>query len=150
MSTSTPPAAGGTRIVIVSGSLRKASFNTHLARAAAQLAPAGAQVEVATLHGIPLYDGDLEADSGLPENLEDTCSTDADCELCTGPLGIGDPCCPGCPLISSKEICAQIRAAMDACEPGRLPLCPQVACLFPGSPKCSPEGKCTMTPGIEQ
>ncbi len=53
-------------IVALSGSLRRASLNTALARAAAELAPAGTSVDVRTLHGIPLYDGDLEAAQGAP------------------------------------------------------------------------------------
>jgi len=56
-----------TRIIGISGSLRKGSFNTALLHAAAELAPPGVELEVATLHGIPLYDGDLEAASGIPE-----------------------------------------------------------------------------------
>ena len=54
------------RILGLSGSLRAGSFNTALLRAAAGLMPAGASLEVATLHGIPLYDGDLEQREGLP------------------------------------------------------------------------------------
>ena len=41
------------RILALSGSLRHGSFNTALARAAKAQAPAGVEVEVATLHGIP-------------------------------------------------------------------------------------------------
>jgi len=55
-----------TRILGISGSLRTGSFNTALLRAAQPVAPAGVEVEVATLHGIPLYDGDLEQREGLP------------------------------------------------------------------------------------
>lgn len=55
-----------TQLLAISGSLRRASFNTALARAAAQLAPDGVGIEVTTLHGIPLYDGDLEAQDGIP------------------------------------------------------------------------------------
>lgn len=56
-----------TMILGISGSLRRASYNTALLRAAAGLAPSGTTVDMATLHGIPLYDGDLEAEHGLPE-----------------------------------------------------------------------------------
>lgn len=59
-----------TRILALSGSLRAASFNTALACAARRQAPDGVEVEVATLHGIPLYDGDLEAASGIPEAVQ--------------------------------------------------------------------------------
>ncbi len=55
-----------TRILALSGSLRAGAFNTALARAAQSMAPEGVQIEVATLHGIPLYDGDLEAREGIP------------------------------------------------------------------------------------
>ncbi|HPE60783.1 MAG: NAD(P)H-dependent oxidoreductase [Thiothrix sp.] len=55
------------KILALSGSLRAKSFNTGLAHNAARLAPDGVTVTVATLHGIPLYDGDLEARSGIPE-----------------------------------------------------------------------------------
>ena len=54
------------RVLALSGSLRHASFNTALAQAVKVMAPQGMEVEVATLHGIPLYDGDLEASEGIP------------------------------------------------------------------------------------
>ncbi|HZT02386.1 MAG TPA: NADPH-dependent FMN reductase [Steroidobacteraceae bacterium] len=50
----------------ISGSLRRGSFNTALLRAAARSMPEGAVLEVRTLHGIPLYDGDVEARDGIP------------------------------------------------------------------------------------
>ena len=53
-------------ILALSGALRRASYNTALLRAAAELAPQGVSLEVRTLHGIPLYDGDVEA-QGMPE-----------------------------------------------------------------------------------
>lgn len=49
----------------ISGSLRRGSFNTALLRAAVTLLPAGSTLEIRTLHEIPLYDGDLEA-QGMP------------------------------------------------------------------------------------
>jgi len=54
------------RVVGLSGSLRKASFNTRLLRSAASLMPEGATLDVRTVHGIPLFDGDEEAGRGLP------------------------------------------------------------------------------------
>ena len=59
-----------TRILALSGSLRTGSFNTALARAAKAQAPEGVTVEVATLHGIPLYDADDEAATGIPEAVQ--------------------------------------------------------------------------------
>ncbi|HEX9853073.1 MAG TPA: NADPH-dependent FMN reductase [Woeseiaceae bacterium] len=54
------------RILGISGSLRGGSFNTALLRAAQALAPADGQLDVVTLAGIPLYDGDLELRAGIP------------------------------------------------------------------------------------
>jgi NAD(P)H-dependent FMN reductase len=54
------------RILGISGSLRSRSINTSLLKAMAALAPAGTLIETATLHGIPLYDGDVEAADGIP------------------------------------------------------------------------------------
>lgn len=54
------------KIIALSGALRRASYNTALLRAAAGMAPEGVSIEVHTLHGIPLYDGDVEA-QGIPE-----------------------------------------------------------------------------------
>ncbi|RVI94552.1 NAD(P)H-dependent oxidoreductase [Sinorhizobium medicae] len=59
-----------TKLLGISGSLRKASYNTALLRAAQTVAPDGVTFETATLHGIPLYDGDLEAESGVPAAAE--------------------------------------------------------------------------------
>lgn len=56
-----------TRILGISGSLRAASFNTALLRTIAAMALPGVDLEIATLHGIPLYDGDAEARDGLPD-----------------------------------------------------------------------------------
>ena len=58
------------KIIAISGALRKASTNTGLARALSEVAPKGVSVEVATLHGIPLYDGDVEAASGKPDAVK--------------------------------------------------------------------------------
>jgi NAD(P)H-dependent FMN reductase len=54
-----------TRLVGLSGSLRQGSLNTQLLRACVPLLPAGATLDIVTLQGIPLYDGDLEA-AGFP------------------------------------------------------------------------------------
>lgn len=56
-----------TRIVGIAGSLRKGSLNAALLRAAAELAPEGTEVEIASIAGIPLYDGDLESERGVPD-----------------------------------------------------------------------------------
>ncbi|WP_372799919.1 NADPH-dependent FMN reductase [Paracoccus seriniphilus] len=50
----------------LSGSLRRASFNSGLLRAAQEVAPQGVQIEIGSIAGVPLYDGDLEAAEGIP------------------------------------------------------------------------------------
>ena len=51
----------------IAGSVRTGSFNGSLLRAAIELAPEGCNVQSASIRGIPLYDGDLEKESGIPE-----------------------------------------------------------------------------------
>jgi chromate reductase len=57
-------------LIGISGSLRRESFNTRLLQAARGLLPAGTVLHVRTLHGIPLYDADLEAAAGIPPEVE--------------------------------------------------------------------------------
>jgi len=53
------------KILGMAGSLRRASFNAALLRAAVELAPTGTTIEIASIRGIPLYDGDVET-AGIP------------------------------------------------------------------------------------
>ena len=55
-----------TRIIGISGSLRKHAFNTALLRAAAELMPSGSELDIRSIEGIPLYNGDDEAAHGPP------------------------------------------------------------------------------------
>ncbi len=60
------------KILAFAGSLRKGSWNKKLVRIAAQGArEAGAEVTMLEIeeYPLPLYDGDVEAASGLPENV---------------------------------------------------------------------------------
>lgn len=59
------------KILGISGSLRQQSYNTALLRAAqAQMGP-DAELELVTLRGIPLYDGDVEERDGLPQAVSE-------------------------------------------------------------------------------
>ena len=55
-----------TKLIGISGSLRRGSFNAALLRAAAEFVPNGAELTVETIHGIPLYDADVETAEGYP------------------------------------------------------------------------------------
>jgi len=54
------------RLVGISGSLRSKSFNTALLNAAVGLMPAGSELAVHSIRGIPLYDADVEKAEGIP------------------------------------------------------------------------------------
>ena len=58
------------KILGISGSLRKGSFNTALLRACVPLMPPGVELAIGSIAGIPLYDGDLEAAQGIPTGVE--------------------------------------------------------------------------------
>jgi chromate reductase, NAD(P)H dehydrogenase (quinone) len=58
-----------TRLIGLSGSLRRGSFNSALLQTASGLMPDGAELAVGSIRGIPLYDGDLEAAEGIPEQV---------------------------------------------------------------------------------
>src|SRR5688572_26415845 len=58
-----------TTILGLSGSLRAGSLNSSLLRAAEEEMPAGVTLEIGSIKGIPLYDGDVEANEGLPDTV---------------------------------------------------------------------------------
>jgi chromate reductase len=57
-------------VVGISGSLRNGSLNTMLLRAAQELAPADVKVEIASIRDVPLYDGDVELEHGIPAPVQ--------------------------------------------------------------------------------
>ena len=59
------------KIVGISGSLRKASYNTALLRALLPLLPQGMEIEPSRLNGIPVYDGDDEKATGKPAAIRE-------------------------------------------------------------------------------
>ncbi|KLK93554.1 NADPH-dependent FMN reductase [Microvirga vignae] len=58
-----------TKLIGLSGSLRQASYNSALLRSAAGLMPEDSELVIETIRGIPLYDGDVEAAEGVPEQV---------------------------------------------------------------------------------
>jgi chromate reductase len=53
-------AQGGVKVVGISGSLRSDSHNTRLLRAAAELLPPGAELELVGIGDLPIYSEDLD------------------------------------------------------------------------------------------
>ena len=56
------------KVLGISGSLRRGSHNSALLRAATRLMPAEATLEIASIRGIPLYDYDVEV-QGIPATV---------------------------------------------------------------------------------
>lgn len=59
-----------TTILGLAGSLRRASFNSGLLRAAREVASEGVEIVIGSIAGVPLYDADAEAAEGLPEPVQ--------------------------------------------------------------------------------
>lgn len=57
------------KILAVSGSLRKASYNSAALRAAKELAPEGVTVDFAEIGDLPLYNDDVR-DQGYPDTVQ--------------------------------------------------------------------------------
>ncbi len=57
-------------IVAICGSLRRGSFNLMLLSAAVDAAPVGTSIEIESIRDIPLYDGDVEAEQGVPAAVQ--------------------------------------------------------------------------------
>ena len=55
-----------TSIVGISGSLRRGSFNSGLLMAAREVLPENTSLRIESIAEIPLYNGDVESDSGIP------------------------------------------------------------------------------------
>ncbi len=66
MTTSPTTASNRRRVLGISGSLRKASFNSGLLRAAQEVVQEGTEIIIHDIRDVPFYDGDLEAE-GDPE-----------------------------------------------------------------------------------
>ncbi len=57
-------------ILGISGSLRKASWNTAALRAVSELLPEGNELGIAEIGDLPLMNQDLEQDGKFPEPVE--------------------------------------------------------------------------------
>lgn len=74
------------RVLGISGSLRKASFNSGLLRAAKEIAPEHMEITIFDIKGLPFYDGDVEG-MGDPASVRSLKSAirDADAVLFATP-----------------------------------------------------------------
>ena len=114
----------GDRIVAFAGSLRRRSYNRALIRAAGELAPAGMTIEAIEIGGLPLYDGDVEAQG-------DPASVAAFKAVLTGADGL---------LIATPEhndgLPGALTNAIDWASrlPGRAPLAGKPVALMGASP----------------
>ena len=57
------------KVLGISGSLRRGSYNTAALKAAQALAPDGMTIEIASIADIPLYDADIQAE-GFPASVQ--------------------------------------------------------------------------------
>ncbi len=60
-----------TTIIGLAGSARARSYNRALLRAAIERAPEGVTIVEESIRGVPLYDGDEEAEHGVPARVEE-------------------------------------------------------------------------------
>lgn len=58
------------RIVGISGSLRRGSYNSALLRAAQTMTASGLELQLHSIANIPLYNGDVEDSEGIPRPVE--------------------------------------------------------------------------------
>lgn len=58
------------KLIGISGSLRKGSYNSALLQAAFGVLPADTELVIGQIGEIPLYDGDLEATDGIPPEVK--------------------------------------------------------------------------------
>ena len=59
-----------TTLIGLCGSLRRQSFNRLLLRVAIEAAPPGTAIELESIREIPLYDGDVEEEQGVPPAVQ--------------------------------------------------------------------------------
>src|SRR5437868_7523563 len=57
-------------LIGISGSVRSGSYNLALLRAAASVMPPDSKLHIESIGGIPLYNGDEEAEKGVPDTVE--------------------------------------------------------------------------------
>lgn len=62
-------------IVGIAGSLRAASVHRALLLAASEIAPENCTINIAELHNIPLYNGDVQQSLGIPQSVSELAET---------------------------------------------------------------------------
>ena len=111
------------KLLGISGSLRAASFNPALLRAARDLAPAGVEIDIFGLHDLPLFNQDIE-DQGDPPAVT-TWKT---------AIAAADGLLFACPEYNNG-VTGVLKNAIDWASRGSpAPLNGQIACIFGASP----------------
>ena len=94
--------------------------------------------------------GGESGEGGSAGAVDNHCSSDADCVLCSTPLSAEMPCCDGCPTVMSQAQCDAMEAAGKGdCQQNLIPVCPAILCVNPGSPKCD-NGMCVSVAGLPE
>ncbi len=114
------------RLLGISGSLRAASFNTSLLKAAQALAPEGVAIDIYGLHDLPLFNQDVE-DQGDPPAVQ----------AWKAAVRAADGLVFACPEYNAG-ITGVLKNAIDWASRGGgdtpAPLTGQIACIFGASP----------------
>ncbi len=111
------------KLLGISGSLRAASFNTALLKAAQELVPAGVGINIFGLHDLPLFNQDVE-DQGDPQAV--TVWKDA--------IRGADGLLIACPEYNNG-VTGVLKNAIDWASRGDpAPLTGQIACMIGASP----------------
>lgn len=114
------------RLLGISGSLRAASFNTSLLKAAQALAPEGVGIDIFGLHDLPLFNQDVE-DQGDPPAVQ----------AWKAAVRAADGLVFACPEYNAG-ITGVLKNAIDWASRGTResppPLTGQIACIFGASP----------------
>jgi hypothetical protein len=107
---SQPPVNPTLKVLVVAASLRAGSLNHKLAnRAARACRDYGANVDLATLgdFAVPLYDGDLETEEGIPPGAEELKRRLAASDACPDKvLGRSPLSLPGYPAKRTASRCS--------------------------------------------
>ena len=68
------------KVALISGSLRKESFSTKIAKSVGELFPDGYETQLVEIGNLPLYNEDIDTESNVPEEFTTFRNTIKDCD----------------------------------------------------------------------